>query len=133
MTKEARMTNDKRLCLGVTRRDPGMHVKGGARASYLAIAALGLVAIGTASLAAADPVETRSYEARDTLAAPADPVADAALCLRGLAWTPGPFSVTCSSEPRTAYDALVQFPSPLSSGDAGARRDPDRSRRAGRA
>jgi dienelactone hydrolase len=60
----------------------------------------------------------RVYQARDTLAAAADPVADAASCLRDLAWTPTAFSVTCGSEPAAAYDSLVQFPSPISSGDS---------------
>ncbi len=60
----------------------------------------------------------RVYQARDTLAAAADPVADAASCLRDLAWTPTAFSVTCGTEPGAAYDSLVQFPSPISSGDA---------------
>lgn len=83
----------------------------------IALAALGLVA--RAGVAGAAEVEqARAFEARDTLAAPEDPAADAAACLRELAWTPSAFSVTCRAEPGAAYDLLVQFPSPILSGDA---------------
>jgi hypothetical protein len=84
----------------------------------IAFAALWLVAVGTAFVAAADSGEAQAYAARDTLAAPEDPAADATACLQGLAWTPAAFPVTCRPEPGAAYDFLVQFPSPISSGDA---------------
>jgi len=92
------------------------HERGPSR-KQIAFAALWLVAAGTAFVAAADSVETQAYAARDTLAAPEDPAADAAACLQGLAWTPAAFPVTCCPEPGAAYDFLVQFPSPISSGD----------------
>ncbi len=83
-----------------------------------AVLAFSVVATGVASVLAAEPTATQTYEARDTLGSLADPLADAAACLRDLAWTPAEFSVTCGTEPGAAYDFLIQFPSPLSSGDA---------------
>jgi len=77
-----------------------------------------VLALGAASVLAEDPAAPQTYQARDTLAAPADPLADAASCLRDLAWKPATFSVTSRREPGAAYDFLVQFPSPVSSGDA---------------
>lgn len=55
--------------------------------------------------------------AKDTLAGTHDLIADASACLKRLAWEPSEFDVTCSTEPRTLYDVLVCFPSPVSSGD----------------
>lgn len=87
---------------------------------FIALAALGSAARGAAAGAAevGQVAETQVFAARDTLAAPEDPAADAAACLRGLAWTPSAFSVACCAEPGAAYDFLVQFPSPIASGDA---------------
>lgn len=85
---------------------------------YLAVAAGSMVVAGTETTPAAEQAGPKTYEARDTLAAASDPVADAASCLRGLTWTPGAFPVTCRTEPGASYDFLVQFPSPVTSGDA---------------
>jgi len=88
------------------------------RPGSYALAAMLFVALGTVSIAAADPAARQTYQARDTLSPVADPLADAASCLRDLTWTPAPFFVTCCREPGAAYDFLVQFPSPVASGDA---------------
>ena len=71
-----------------------------------------------ASVRAGELPVTQTFQARDTLAVAEDPVADAAACLRGLVWQPASFPVTCRTEPGAAYDFLVQFPTPISSGDA---------------
>lgn len=89
-----------------------------ARLGAVAVITLRLMAADPASLLAAEAAETRTYEARDTLAVGEDSLADARSCLQGLTWTPAAFSVTCGSEPGAAHDFLVQFPSPVSSGDA---------------
>jgi dienelactone hydrolase len=90
----------------------------GLRPHCRAVAALLIVVLTTDSSPAGEATPERVYEARDTLAAPTDPVADATSCLQDLAWAPTAFSVTCGAEPGAAYDALVQFPSPIASGDA---------------
>ena len=84
----------------------------------LGVVALLVAVLGSDDAAAEEASVEQTYQARDTLAAPVDPLADAAACLRDLAWKPAPFSVTCASEPGAAYDSLVTFPSPVSSGDA---------------
>ena len=89
----------------------------GSRRCLRACTAL-LLVVGAEFCSAAETVADQVYQARDTLAAPVDPVADAAACLRGLAWKPATFPVTCRPEPGAAYDFLVQFPTPISSGDA---------------
>ena len=82
------MTKHEGRCGRLASRDWSRAVaaNGGSRSSRL-LAAGRPPRIGTARRRGS--TGTRSYEARDTLAAPADPVADAASCLRGLAWTPG--------------------------------------------
>ena len=77
-----------------------------------------LATVGIAMIPAAGSAELQTFEARDTLGAMKDPQPDAAACLRELAWTPAAFSVTCRPELGAAYDRLVQFPSPVPSGDA---------------
>lgn len=88
------------------------------RTGSVAVVATLVVAVGMVSVRAEDSTAPQTYQARDTLAGPADPLADAASCLRALAWEPATFSVTCCREPGAAYDFLVQFPSPVPSGDA---------------
>lgn len=75
-------------------------------------------AAGQLLAADADPPAVRTYAARDTLAVPADPNADAQQCLNQLAWKPAAFEVTCRPISGAGYDFLVQFPSPIPSGDA---------------
>lgn len=77
-----------------------------------------LVAISVACVGAGDASVSQTFEARDTLAVGQDPAPDAAECLRGLSWDPTAFAVSCSADPGAAYDRLVQFPSPVPSGDA---------------
>jgi len=85
---------------------------------WLSVVALLVAVLGGDGAAAEATSIEQTYQARDTLAAPVDSLTDAAACLRDLAWKPAAFSVTCAVEPGAAYDALVTFPSPISSGDA---------------
>ena len=112
------MTNDERQSCRPTRRSPGTRRHGRSKLGYLAVPAWLLIAALSKPAAAAEQAVPQTYEARDTLAAASDPGADAASCLRDLAWTPAAFPVTCRTEPGASYDFLVQFPSPVSSGDA---------------
>jgi len=88
------------------------------RTGGVAVVAALVVPLGAGPVPAADSTAPQTYQARDTLAEPADPVPDAASCLRELAWKPVSFSVACCREDGAAYDFLVQFPSPIASGDA---------------
>lgn len=96
----------------------GWWMKLSRRTGSVAVVAALVVALGTVSVPAADSTAPQTYQARDTLAEPADPLPDAASCLRDLAWKPASFSVACCREDGAAYDFLVQFPSPIASGDA---------------
>jgi len=75
----------------------------------------GLVAGALA--AGVDPPAGQTYPAQDTLAVGADAQADARQCLQQLAWKPAAFTVMCRPDPTASYDCLVQFPSPIPSGD----------------
>jgi len=100
--------------------EPRLVTRGGCewRLRGLAVVSLLAVLLASENARAVEAAPERVYEARDTLAVGDDPLADARSCLQGLGWTPAAFSVTRSSEPGAAYDSLVQFPSPISSGDA---------------
>ena len=68
----------------------------------------------------ADDVPTAGmiYAAQDTLRPGDEPSADARACLDGLAWEPTEFSVECKSSRDRCGDLMIQFPSPIPSGDA---------------
>jgi len=70
-----------------------------------------------ATAAFAEDPSVATYSARDSLDAPRDANADAQACIELLVWTPGAFKVECTPAVDQQYDALVAFPSPLSSGD----------------
>ena len=59
----------------------------------------------------------RKLQATDSLNAAIDSDPDAEQCLKGLCWTPRSFSVTAVLEPDQKWDSLVQFPSPIDSGN----------------
>lgn len=59
----------------------------------------------------------KSFPAQDSLSIDADSIPDANQCLDGLRWQPGDFSVQCERPLEWRYDAIVRFPSPLSTGD----------------
>jgi len=68
---------------------------------------------------AADELPTLArYDARDTLAAPADSNPDARSCLQAFVWEPVSFSVTCEGLGESSRRLTVRFPSPVPSGDA---------------
>ncbi|TWU25440.1 Alpha/beta hydrolase family protein [Novipirellula galeiformis] len=63
-------------------------------------------------------LERQVFASEDTLDAREEASADARKCLDGLLWEPGKFEVKCGSPLASKGDALVSFPSPISSGDA---------------
>ena len=78
------------------------------RRSLTRILVAGLLtgAAGLLSAADTDGPAVRTFAARDTLAVPADPGADAQQCLNQLAWKPAAFEVSCrpvSGETRSKF------------------------------
>ncbi len=71
-----------------------------------------------ASVALAEEGQSvETFAAKDTLSVAKDASDDAQSCLAGLAWQPGKFTVTSSTKPNAEFDRLIQFPSPIASGD----------------
>ena len=58
-----------------------------------------------------------TYDASDTLDTGEESNTDAQACLNGLCWEPGSFKVSIAAPMGTDGDWLVQFPSPIDSGD----------------
>lgn len=71
------------------------------------------------SLYAEDVSDTsvRIWQAKDSLSAATDTDPVAEQCLKGLCWIPGSFAVSSVLEPEQKWDSLVQFPSPIDSGN----------------
>ncbi len=59
-----------------------------------------------------------TFSCKDTLNCGMESNADAADCLKGLAWTPGPFTLTCEAPTPGQGNWLLRYPSPVPSGDA---------------
>ncbi len=83
-----------------------------------------LIFLVAVSLIAADKTQAddqgvvkQTYRAIDSLDSKQDEIADANACLNGLCWKPVEFEVTCQT-PAMKGDRLVQFPSPVPSGNA---------------
>ena len=58
------------------------------------------------------------FAARDTLDPVSDSSADAQACLDGLVWPAAEFQVRCKQAHERCGDLMIQFPSPVTSGDA---------------
>ena len=62
-------------------------------------------------------LNTKVFTAQDTLLCDQDADEDTRECLAGLVWPPTQFEVRCEAPLPQFGDALVSFPSPLTSGD----------------
>ncbi len=78
-----------------------------------------LLAVGaTGAVATEVAIPGATFVARDTLAPAVDQSPDASACLDGLVWQPMEFQVGCVEPRERCGDLMVQFTSPVSSGDA---------------
>lgn len=80
-------------------------------------AVIGLLCVTISAAGDQDETLPPAVAARDSLAAPRDPDADAQVCIDLLTWKPDEFRVNVDSPSAGTCDALVSFPSPCRSGD----------------
>jgi dienelactone hydrolase len=82
------------------------------------LSALILFSISTVTFAEMTATPGATFPARDTLELGIEASPDAKACLDGLAWPPAEFQVRCETARERCGDLMVQFPSPVNSGDA---------------
>ncbi len=84
----------------------------------IVLAVLTLIAVAHGVWAEEKSSSAETYAGEDTLSSLQDDNPDAQVCLEGLAWKPEPFTVTSTpADDGAQYDWLVQFPTPVVSGD----------------
>lgn len=77
-----------------------------------------LFSISTSASAEMRAVPGATFAARDTLEPGIETSADAKACLDGLVWSATDFQVRCENARERCGDLMIQFPSPVTSGDA---------------
>ena len=81
------------------------------------VVALALLSAPNCTFANCAATPGASFAAQDTLDPSADPSADATECLAKLVWQPRDFQVRCVEPRERCGDSMVQFESPISTGD----------------
>jgi dienelactone hydrolase len=76
-----------------------------------------LAALVATSFAETMPAPDATFAARDSLASVVESSADAKACLDGLVWPAADFQVHCVEARERCGDLMIQFPSPITSGD----------------
>ena len=80
--------------------------------------ALLLVSVSLPALAEMTAAPGATFAAHDTLDPGHESSADAVACLDGLVWQAADFQVSCAAARERCGDLMIQFPSPVASGDA---------------